>query len=90
MADPVYSVTFKRDYNSYAAAETAAFVKATAAKLFAIGVGGLSSDDQTTLASDIIAAKAAHPLQPVAAQTVVNPDGTISVRVSPGLPNYGN
>jgi hypothetical protein len=78
--DAVYSVTFKQDYNGYAAGETAAFVKATATKLFALGIGDLSSGDQSTLAADIVAAQAAFPLQPRAVEAYVDANGIVTAR----------
>ena len=48
-----------------------------------------SGGDLTTNAAGIANYLAAHPLQPVSVTTVVNPDGTVSLKLPPGLPNYG-
>jgi hypothetical protein len=89
MADPVYIFNFTHSYPPYVVGESAAFPAKKAAELFAAQLGTLSSDDQVTLAVEIAEAQAAKPLQPVTVTTIVNPDGTISVMLPPGLPNYG-
>lgn len=48
-----------------------------------------SGGDLTTNAAGIANYRAAHPLQPVSVTTVVNPDGAVSLKLPPGLPNYG-
>lgn len=82
-----YNITFLKSYQSrsgglYSAGESAAFSAGHAAYLFAAGIGSLSSDDQTTLASQILAAQATCPQQPVAVTMQVNPDGSVSARTA--------
>ena len=89
MANPVYAVTYTKDFNGYQAGESAAFSAAKCAELFVLGIGDLSADDQATLSSEIAAAKMAHPQKPVAVTTYSMPDGTIRLVASPGQPNYG-
>jgi hypothetical protein len=89
MADAVYVVTFLTDHPPYAAGEAAAFVAKDAAKLFALGLGSLSSGDQSTLSAEIDAAKRAFPLKPITATVQINPDGTTSILMPSAAQKYG-